>query len=683
MDKTSEFTEYKLPNESDNSAWKHFLRSVDGLKAKCKMCAKILKNSRSTTPLHNHLKLHGVNLKKSSENATASTSTTSQSQRTISTGETSESEAAEPPKKKTKLTHFFKIEDCMEVHVSKLAALDGLSFNVICTSITIRKLFLKSGYSLPKSPHTIKRIIVSQSAELKLALKQQLNKMKIEGSSFSVSLDEWTSSSQNTRYMNLNLHSPKLPSEGYKNLGLLQIKNKGTAENLYNMLEKQLNDFDLQLSDIVCIISDGAKVMCALGRRTTGFHQLCLAHGIQLAIFDVLYKKNTTATPAAETYSGSDVEASTTIDDSEGDSDFDREYSIEIEEEEGLCIEQTRPSPMQLVDNYKTLINKVRSVVKLLKKSPTKSDILYRNAEDEKKNVHLILDCKTRWSSLADMVTRFILLKQSILKSLIDIKSQITFSEDEFQQLNEIADSLNMIKTTVESICQRDANLLTAEIAMKFMIQKLSENHNQLSMKLVKALKERIAERRLSDVSGTLKYLHNPTNFYREGLGEYPFENPMNDRVKEIIIKLNSRQTQHQEITELQSPEPDNTETEPIPGTSTGSTAMPSNYTIKDQLQAEINRALSAGASTSSQETSDLDLNTKINVEMALYDSGGQRSDSLERAYNSLRTIPPTSVEAERVFSAAGYLCNHLRSKMKEDSIDALSFLRSHYQAQK
>ena len=39
--------------------------------------------------------------------------------------------------------------------------------------------------------------------------------------------------------------------------------------------------------------------------------------------------------------------------------------------------------------------------------------------------------------------------------------------------------------------------------------------------------------------------------------------------------------------------------------------------------------------------------------------------------------VPPTSVEAERVFSSAAYLCNKLRTKLNDESIDTLCFIRN------
>ena len=64
--------------------------------------------------------------------------------------------------------------------------------------------------------------------------------------------------------------------------------------------------------------------------------------------------------------------------------------------------------------------------------------------------------------------------------------------------------------------------------------------------------------------------------------------------------------------------------------------------------------------------------------ELVIAEQTGKRGHFLEIVYQFLLTIPPTSVEAERVFSSAGLLCTKLRSHLSDVTLDCLSFLRSH-----
>ncbi|KAL4715791.1 hypothetical protein ACJJTC_006370 [Scirpophaga incertulas] len=80
------------------------------------------------------------------------------------------------------------------------------------------------------------------------------------------------------------------------------------------------------------------------------------------------------------------------------------------------------------------------------------------------------------------MLERFYNLKVCIDKALIDAGSEIKFSGDEWSIINEL-------------------------------ITKLNNQGTSLSAELAEALRNRIAERRLSEVTGTLMYLKNPKKY--------------------------------------------------------------------------------------------------------------------------------------------------------------------------
>ena len=65
--------------------------------------------------------------------------------------------------------------------------------------------------------------------------------------------------------------------------------------------------------------------------------------------------------------------------------------------------------------------------------------------------------------------------------------------------------------------------------------------------------------------------------------------------------------------------------------------------------------------------------------EMMLYEITKRRPNNLEKLYAALKTIKPTSVEAERAFSVLGYFVSKIRNCLNDDTIDALLFLRHYY----
>lgn len=70
---------------------------------------------------------------------------------------------------------------------------------------------------------------------------------------------------------------------------------------------------------------------------------------------------------------------------------------------------------------------------------------------------------------------------------------------------------------------------------------------------------------------------------------------------------------------------------------------------------------------------------TTIKKEMGLFEAGGSRGHHLQKSYEYLQIIKPTSVESERAFSSAGYFCTKIRSRLNDETISGLCFLRSYF----
>ena len=64
------------------------------------------------------------------------------------------------------------------------------------------------------------------------------------------------------------------------------------------------------------------------------------------------------------------------------------------------------------------------------------------------------------------------------------------------------------VKATVEALCRRDATLITADIALEFMLNKIKQQQSEIGKQLYAALSHRIKERR-TPLSSIVYYLHN------------------------------------------------------------------------------------------------------------------------------------------------------------------------------
>ena len=69
-----------------------------------------------------------------------------------------------------------------------------------------------------------------------------------------------------------------------------------------------------------------------------------------------------------------------------------------------------------------------------------------------------------------------------------------------------------------------------------------------------------------------------------------------------------------------------------------------------------------------------------VKREVPILEAEGKRGTNLELAYEHLKIIRSTSVKSERAFSRACQICTKIRSRLNDDSLDTLCFLRFHFQ---
>lgn len=662
-----DFVKHKKDSDT-TSVWSYFLVAKDGNSAKCKRCPAILKTlGGSTKGLHTHLS--------SKHNIKVISASTSQDSEKLNTA---------PPPAKRKLDDYFSksADDSLDDVLARMIALDGFPFSVFITSDDLRKLLLTKYTDLPKSAVTIQKRVMNYSEKIKKQVTSELKHLKSAGERFSLSFDEWTSTS-NKRYMAVNVHSYKK----FWSLGLVPIYGNMTAENCLRILKERLSKFDISLeTDIVAIVTDGPNVMIKVGRLVCTEQQLCLAHGVNLAVCDVLYKKHNYLqdSPTSDDTINEPAVAVDYIDDNDDDDhleDLDCSESGLILMSQNDLAREHIPELTQ-DENINELIEKVRKVVVYFKRSPLKNEtVLQKYVKIEHgKELSLLLDCKTRWNSLLTMLERFYLLKTCIQKALIDLNHPIRLEDVEFELVNKIVDVLTPIKLTVEAICRRDANLCTADAALKFLIKQLSSKNSALAKKMKTCLVDRIKQRRSDNLTGVLNYLQNPrkddenlslSELEWHDLFPVPTQVLVRKQIQSIVKRLNSRDdTEEEEMSGSQ------TVVELRPGTS-----QPQ-LTLKEKLQLEIDKSMKS-PHPEVRVQNESGLANSIRREMSLFENGGVRGYHLETAYKYLMSIPPTSVEPERAFSAAAYVGNKLRSRLGSQTLDALIFLRFYFRNSK
>ena len=605
--------------------WQHFKRSKCGKLSECKICKKIIKcDGGSTKGLLVHLKtIHQIEILKRTSSETIS----------------------KPKVNITGKLDLFINDASLSAVLARMTACDGLSFNIFVTSFDLRKSLSALGHSLPKSVNGIKAQVMKYGDNLRQRVTRCLQTSKSKNEKFSLTFDEWTSV-QNKRYININIHG----REFFWNLGLVRIRGKFSAEKCCEVISEKLNEFGLKLrSDIVAITTDGCAMMRKLGRIIPPFQQLCYAHGLQLAIQDVFYVQSCNTEEL--TYHSDVIET---------DEDEELELLNNDDEIDGLIVlDSSQDNTNCLSSNILGLVNKVRKIVKIFRRSPLKNEILQRYVKEVYPNgLNLILDCKTRWSSLLDMLERIVRIKVPVQKALLDLQEMPNLSNQEFTDISIIIFSLSPIKAAIEALCRRDANLIVAEATIKFLLEELQSSPSYFNEKVKKAIEQRIVQERYIDASIILQCLHNPQAHLEKRGVVIKF---CNDLLSRLIPKVEDEDQVLEDI--------DNNLDSSI-----SESPDPENLSVTKKLQLAIDASLQISNRNHYEKKT---LSSILRHELTVAEETGKRGHFLEMVYQVLLNVPPTSVEAERVFSSSAYLCNKFRSRLSDTTLDTLCFIRS------
>ena len=554
------------------------------------------------------------------------------------------------------ITSYLKRKTTLEEAIASLAAEDGLSFNQIAKSKMIRRGLESLGYDkIPTSPNGVSAKISSFSQSVIKQYKEEICEAR-KSSKFSVVFDEW-SSVRIRRYVNITV----LCGNKFWNLGLARIIGSATSENCLNVVESTLKTFGIEFkNDIVCIITDGCNVMKRIGNLIKPVNQqLCFAHAIQLAITDVLYSKEEETTQAS-------VEQDV----------VDEQDELQAEELISSIFE-----PMNLNPKYKQLIQKVRSLVSKFRKSPLKNEILQKQCFIEfGKELQLINDCRTRWNSLCSMLERFYQLRNCVQKAMIDLTMQSDFTEKDFCDIKELVEALKPVRSTVEAICRRDANLITADVAFDCLIKHLANQKTPISLQFQDKLVSHLEERR-TDLSDVLKFLHtgNAKSSIHHSLSILPANKT---RITKLIIDILKQLSDNQFAKEdelgafLEETDDDSMSFDQSPA---------KRQRLDEDFTVALNKAIDKSKEKNESEEllTEGGLSAAVKMEIQLFETNGFKLGSLnllQSAYSSLLTVSPTSVESERAFSSAGYLCNKFRSRLSDEMLNTICFLRAYFQ---
>lgn len=510
--------------------------------------------------------------------------------------------------------------------ISDLAT-DGISIRAITRNKYIRQSIARDGFKLPANESDVMKLLHEDFDEKQKKMIDTIKLKVAKAVKFSMTVDEVTTL-RGRRYFGVNLHD-KTDNITYKT-GLIRIFGSCSALDMVKLMKEHLSLFGgiSMKKDLVASTQDGASVNKKYIRHIDAIGQFCLNHGLHLGVCDTLYKKTSDTEDLSDTCD----------DDHDANDSFDEGADFEV-----ININSENEDNI----DYHDLLKNSRKLIKYIKLSTVRNHVFQSKVKALfEREIELHLDVKTRWNSIPTMLEPLIKTETAIRETLLEFKADLSLVDNvDFDALKDLLDAMKPVKLAVENLSREDSTLMSADTILEFMFEKLSLMNSEISKKLMDNLKIRIDERWNADVMNLLRSLKNST--ITPSTATINFAGMLASR----LFGVNDV-----EIIETTA---DNSTSEIL------------------TLQEELNALLQKNESPAVAPGQD---NFKwLKAEFTLFKNTGQRTENLQKLFDALLTIKPTSTDVERVFSVCATFCTKIRSRLSDKSLSALVFLKYYY----
>lgn len=197
---------------------------------------------------------------------------------------------------------------------------------------------------------------------------------------------------------------------------------------------------------------------------------------------------------------------------------------------------------MQLHDNYKPIITKLREIIKNLNKTNNNKILKKYITNNHDSDLKLFLDCRTRWTSLFKCIERFIFLEKSIKLACAELDIEF-FNQLELKKNKEFCKILSIFNLASERLSRLDCTLFEAEGTIKFITLKLNALNTPLSRKFRDNVENRFSKRR-SILSSLALFLKTCESDIKD----------LSIHIEEIITKFSTDYDYATDTSELSSP---------------------------------------------------------------------------------------------------------------------------------
>ena len=221
-------------------------------------------------------------------------------------------------------------------------------------------------------------------------------------------------------------------------------------------------------------------------------------------------------------------------------------------------------------------------------------------------------------------------------------------------------------------LCKESANLISAENAITFVNDELAKLDTPIANALKERFEERIIQRRNNVLVHLMMYLENP-KFIDKKKDSLQVKIEKNKIVK-LAVSLIQRLFMEEGDFEMTKEEGEIIIVE----------EKDSKAEVTDSKSLSLDEKFATFLKTKENFMSDSEpsidhLEKIVKREMALFEASKSLPKNLSNLKKSLHSIKPTSVESERAFSVMNAFATKIRSRLNDDTMDAMIFLRQYF----
>ena len=204
-----------------------------------------------------------------------------------------------------------------------------------------------------------------------------------------------------------------------------------------------------------------------------------------------------------------------------------------------------------------------------------------------------------------------------------------------------------------------DFDLIQAEGVLSFLLDETKDCQGIVATTFHEHLKKKLEDRRNSTLTFLLMYLHNSEHWNDSKHFSIPTKASIHSLGIALLKRLFSGQTE-----------------EALPDIEI--TQVDENISYEGKLFGRLNSSIGS-LKEQPQEKTSLNFNENLKREFQYFDRNMKRTPILEKLYEALLTVQPTSTQSERNFSLAGGVVTKTRTSLGDKEVDKLCFLKSYF----